>query len=325
MIGGLYVIHGTHHADLGTITEFVIYITMLTFPVSAIGWVASMIQRASASQKRLNEFLETSSTIQNVRQATSQKLSGNISFNHVDFIYPQTGIHALKDFNLEVRKGEKIAIIGRTGSGKTTLAQLLLRFYDPTRGTISMDGTDLQNLNLPDFRNQIGYVPQDVFLFSDTVTANILFGMDFKSDTEARKAAEYASIDKEISHFPAGYDTLIGERGVTLSGGQKQRISIARALAGNHEIVIFDDCLSAVDARTEKEIITRLYDYLQDKTAFIITHRIFSLFEFDRIIVLDQGKMVETGTHAELLAENGHYTRLYEQQQKTGGERETRD
>jgi ATP-binding cassette subfamily B protein len=298
---------------------------MLTFPVSAIGWVASMIQRASASQKRLNEFLETSPTIQNVRHSTSQKLSGNISFNHVDFIYPQTGIHALKDFNLEVRKGEKIAIIGRTGSGKTTLAQLLLRFYDPTRGNISMDGTDLQNLNLPDFRNQIGYVPQDVFLFSDTVTANILFGMDFKSDTEARKAAEYASIDKEISHFPAGYDTLIGERGVTLSGGQKQRISIARALAGNHEIVIFDDCLSAVDARTEKEIITRLYDYLQDKTAFIITHRIFSLFEFDRIIVLDQGKMVETGTHAELLAENGHYTRLYEQQQKTGGERETRD
>ena len=325
MIGGLYVIHGTHHADLGTITEFVIYITMLTFPVSAIGWVASMIQRASASQKRLNEFLETSSTIQNVAQAVRQKLSGNILFDHVDFIYPQTGIHALKDFSLEVRKGEKIAVIGRTGSGKTTLAQLLLRFYDPTGGTISMDGINLQNFDLPGFRNQIGYVPQDVFLFSDTVTSNILFGMDRKTEAEARKAAEYASIGKEISYFPAAYDTLIGERGVTLSGGQKQRISIARALAGNHELVIFDDCLSAVDARTEKEIITRLYDYLQNKTAFIITHRIFSLFEFDRIIVLDQGKMVETGTHAELLAGNGHYTRLYEQQQKTGAERETRD
>lgn len=325
MIGGFYVIHGTHHTDLGTITEFVIYITMLTFPVSAIGWVASMIQRASASQKRLNEFLETVPAIQNVPGAIHQKLSGNILFDHVDFIYPQTGIHALKDFNLEVRKGEKIAIIGRTGSGKTTLAQLMLRFYDPTRGSISMDGINLQNFDLPGFRKQIGYVPQDVFLFSDTITANILFGLDRKTEAEARKAAEYASIDKEISHFSGGYETLIGERGVTLSGGQKQRISIARALAGNHEIVIFDDCLSAVDARTEKEIITSLYEYLQNKTAFIITHRIFSLFEFDRIIVLDQGKMVETGTHAELLAGNGHYTRLYEQQQKSSGDRETRD
>ena len=325
MIGGFYVIRGTHHTDLGTITEFVIYITMLTFPVSAIGWVASMIQRASASQKRLNEFLETVPAIQNVPGAIHQKLSGNILFDHVDFIYPQTGIHALKDFNLEVRKGEKIAIIGRTGSGKTTLAQLMLRFYDPTRGSISMDGINLQNFDLPGFRKQIGYVPQDVFLFSETITANILFGLDRKTEAEARKAAEYASIDKEISHFSGGYETLIGERGVTLSGGQKQRISIARALAGNHEIVIFDDCLSAVDARTEKEIITSLYEYLQNKTAFIITHRIFSLFEFDRIIVLDQGKMVETGTHAELLAGNGHYTRLYEQQQKSSGDRETRD
>ncbi len=325
MIGGIYVIHGTHHTDLGTITEFVIYITMLTFPVSAIGWVASMIQRASASQKRLNEFLETGPVIGNIPQAVKQPLSGNISFEHVDFIYPQTGIHALKDFNLEVRKGEKIAVIGRTGSGKTTLAQLILRFYDPTHGRIRMDGKNLQNLDLADFRNQIGYVPQDVFLFSDTVTGNILFGMDRKSPAEAKKAAEYASIDKEISQFSSGYDTLIGERGVTLSGGQKQRISIARALAGNHEIVIFDDCLSAVDARTEKEIITNLYSYLKNRTAFIITHRIFTLFEFDRIVVLDQGKMVETGTHEELLARNGYYTRLYEQQQKSGEEVQTQD
>ncbi len=325
MIGGLYVIHGTHHTDLGTITEFVIYITMLTFPVSAIGWVASMIQRASASQKRLNEFLETIPTIQNLPLAVNSKLNGFISFEHVDFTYPQTGIHALKDFNLEVKKGEKIAIIGRTGSGKTTLAQLMLRFYDPTHGTIRIDGKNLKNLQLDDFRNQIGYVPQDVFLFSDTVTGNILFGMDRKEVTDAKKAAVYASIDQEISLFPSGYDTLIGERGVTLSGGQKQRISIARALAGNHEIVIFDDCLSAVDARTEKEIIGNLYRYLQNKTAFIITHRIFTLFDFDRIIVLDQGKMVEAGTHSELLAKNGYYTRLYEQQQKTGAEHETRD
>jgi len=325
MIGGLYVVHGTHQTDLGTITEFVIYITMLTFPVSAIGWVASMIQRASASQKRLNEFLDTRPEIRNIPQAVKQPLSGNISFEHVDFIYPHTGIHALKDFNLEVRKGEKIAVIGRTGSGKTTLAQLILRFYDPTYGTIRMDGKNIQMLDLPDFRKQIGYVPQDIFLFSDTVTGNILFGLDGKSANDAKKAAEFASIDKEISQFTSGYDTLLGERGVTLSGGQKQRISIARALAGNHEIVIFDDCLSAVDARTEKEIITNLYSYLQNKTAFIITHRIFSLFEFDRIVVLDHGKMVETGKHEDLLARNGHYTRLYEQQQTTGEELETRD
>ncbi len=323
MIGGFYVIHGTHQTDLGTITEFVIYITMLTFPVSAIGWVASMIQRASASQKRLNEFLETKPEIQDLPGAVQQPLTGFISFDQVDFTYPHTGIHALKNFNLQVRKGEKIAVIGRTGSGKTTLVQLILRFYDPTGGTISMDGKDLQTLDLADFRKQIGYVPQDVFLFSDTVTGNILFGLDKKSDTEAKKAAGFASIDKEISQFSAGFDTMIGERGVTLSGGQKQRISIARALAGDHEIVIFDDCLSAVDARTEKEIITNLYHYLQNKTAFIITHRIFSLFEFDRIIVLDEGNMVETGTHEELLARNGHYTRLYEQQQKTGEELKT--
>jgi ATP-binding cassette, subfamily B, multidrug efflux pump len=325
MIGGFYVIRGTHQTDLGTITEFVIYITMLTFPVSAIGWVASMIQRASASQKRLNEFLESKPAIQNIPKPIIQPLTGNISFEHVDFIYPHTGIHALSDFNLEVRKGEKIAVIGRTGSGKTTLAQLILRFYDPTHGTIRMDGKNIQTLELADFRNQIGYVPQDVFLFSDTVTGNILFGMDRKSGAQAKTAAEFASIDKEISQFSSGYETLIGERGVTLSGGQKQRISIARALAGNHEIVIFDDCLSAVDARTEKEIITNLYNYLQNKTAFIITHRIFSLFEFDRIVVLDQGKMVETGTHEELLSRNGHYTRLYDQQQKTGEELQTRD
>ncbi|HEV3250861.1 MAG TPA: ABC transporter ATP-binding protein [Puia sp.] len=316
MIGGFYVIRGSHNANLGTITEFVIYITMLTFPVSAIGWVASMIQRASASQKRLNEFLDTAPKIQNAREALTRKFQGNISFERVEFIYSNTGIHALKNFNLEIKKGEKVVIIGRTGSGKTTLAQLLLRLYEPTSGRISIDGIDIRQFNLQHLRSQMSYVPQDVFLFSDTVTGNIQFGMDKKDMELVRQAARYASVDKEIQGFAHQYDTMVGERGVTLSGGQKQRISIARALIKDPEILIFDDCLSAVDTKTEKEIIDNLYTYLRHKTAIIITHRIFSLFDFDRIVVLDEGKIVESGTHRELLALNGYYTYLYEQQQQ---------
>lgn len=315
MIGGIYVIYGRHNTDLGTITEFVIYITMLTFPVSAIGWVASMVQRASASQKRLNEFLDTPSTIQNPPGPVATPLHGNISFHHVNFTYPNTGIHALKEFNLEIRKGEKVVIIGRTGSGKTTIAQLLLRMYDPDQGKILIDGADLRHFDLQDLRRQISYVPQDVFLFSDTVSGNIQFGLDHSDPEKVRQAAHYASVDKEIDGFSERYDTMIGERGVTLSGGQKQRISIARGLIKDPEIIIFDDCLSAVDAKTEKEILGNLYRYLQHKTAIIITHRIFSLFDFDRIVVLDNGKIVESGTHQELMALNGYYTYLYEQQQ----------
>ena len=316
MIGGLYYIKGSHHIGLNTIVEFVMYINMLTFPVSAIGLTASMIQRAAASQKRINEFLETTPEIQNPGNAVKPILQGNIHFEKANFIYPHTAIHALKDFDLEIKKGEKVAIVGRTGSGKSTIAQLLLRMYDATGGIINIDGKDIRQLDLKTLREQISYVPQDVFLFSETVENNIRFGLQKAEKPAVEKAAFQASVDREIAGFPEQYDTMIGERGVTLSGGQKQRISIARALIKNPNLVIFDDCLSAVDARTEKEIIGNLNVYLQDKTAIIITHRIFSLFAFDKIVVLEDGTIVEQGTHRDLLARNGYYAGLYARQQE---------
>jgi ATP-binding cassette subfamily B protein len=317
MIGGIYAIYGTHNIHMSTIAEFVMYINMLTFPVGAIGWTASMIQRAAASQKRINEFLHTEPAIVNPPNAVKPALDGSIAFENVDFVYPNTGIQALTHFNLHIKKGQKIAIIGHTGSGKTTIAQLLLRMYDPTVGNISIDGIDLKQMDIQELRRQISYVPQDVFLFSDTINNNILFSSPAGGDASrerAVKAAHYASVQTEIEHFHEKYDTMVGERGVTLSGGQKQRISIARALAKDPQIVVFDDCLSAVDARTEKEILGNLSIYLQHKTAIIITHRIFTLFDFDSIVVLDEGKIVETGTHNELLSLNGYYAYLYEQQ-----------
>jgi ATP-binding cassette subfamily B multidrug efflux pump len=315
MIGGIYAINGQHNVGMSTIAEFVMYINMLTFPVGAIGWTASMIQRAAASQKRINEFLHTEPAIVNPPNAIKPALQGSIVFDNVDFVYPNTGIQALSQFNLQIKKGQKIAIIGHTGSGKTTIAQLLLRMYDPTVGSISIDGTDLRHMDLQELRRQISFVPQDVFLFSDTINNNILFSPGSNTTTEtATLAARYAVVEREIESFHERYDTMVGERGVTLSGGQKQRISIARALAKDPQIVVFDDCLSAVDARTEKEILGNLGIYLQHKTAIIITHRIFTLFDFDTIVVLDEGKIVETGTHNELLSLNGYYTYLYEQQ-----------
>src|SRR5665213_1894527 len=314
LIGGIYVIQGS--ISVGVIGEFIMYVLLLTFPVSAIGWTASMIQRAATSQRRINEFLHTTPTIQNEYNSKNHILQGNIEFKHVDFVYPHTGIHAINNFSLSIRKGEKVAIIGKTGSGKSTIAQLMLRMYDPQKGTIYYDGIDIKNINLNSLRSQISYVPQDVFLFSDSVEKNIGFGLENPHKDKAVNAAKSAGIDRGSRTFPGGYQTLIGERGVTLSGGQKQRISIARALIKDHQVTVFDDCLSAVDAKTENEIILNLYNFLQEKTAVIITHRIFSLFNFDKIILLEDGKIVEQGTHQSLLEINGKYAEMYRHQQE---------
>lgn len=314
MIGGIYVIHGT--MSIGVIGEFIMYVLLLTFPVSAIGWTASMIQRAATSQRRINEFLHTAPSIRNPQNAKEITLKGNIEFRQVDFIYPHTGIHAIKDFSLNIRRGEKVAIIGKTGSGKSTIAQLMLRMYDPQKGNIYYDGIPITEIDLETLRSQISYVPQDVFLFSDSVENNIGFGLSQPVKEKVIEAAENAVVANEINSFPHKYETLIGERGVTLSGGQKQRISIARALIKEHQITVFDDCLSAVDAKTEKEIIANLYNYLHQKTAVIITHRIFSLFNFDKIILLQDGAIAEQGTHQSLLARNGLYAEMYRRQQE---------
>jgi ATP-binding cassette subfamily B protein len=314
LIGGFYVING--QISIGVIGEFVMYILLLTFPVSAIGWTASMIQRAATSQRRINEFLYTRSTIQNSKNTRQIILKGKIEFKNVDFTYPHTGIHAIKNFDLKINRGEKIAIVGKTGSGKSTIAQLLLRMYDPQHGDILYDDTSIKKIDFHSLRSQVSYVPQDVFLFSDTVENNISFAVKNVTEEMIKEAAANAVIQNEIEQFPQKYKTIIGERGVTLSGGQKQRISIATALMKEHEIVIFDDCLSAVDAKTESRIINNLHNYLKNKTAIIITHRIFSLFNFDKIILLKDGTIAEQGTHSELLSKNGYYAEMYAHQQK---------
>lgn len=300
---------------VGIIVEFVIYINMLTWPVTAIGSVASIIQRAAASQKRLNEFLETEPSIKSPNVQDAAPLSGDIVFKDVSFTYSNTGIKAFRDFSLTIKEGEKVLILGKTGSGKSTLAQLLLRFYDPDEGSITIGGKDVRNIPLHHLRNNISFVPQDVFLFSDTVSRNIAFGLTAEpSEAEVIKAAQNAAIHNEINNLQHGYATMVGERGVTLSGGQKQRISIARALIKQPDIMVFDDCLSAVDAKTENQIINNLYTFPGNRTAILITHRIFTVLKFDQVIIIDDGKIIEQGTHEELLALNGYYAELYQLQ-----------
>jgi len=310
-VGGNQVMNGSITA--GNIAEFIIYINQLTFPVTMLGWVTSLIQRAAASQKRINEFLDIPSDIQSTSHV-EKEISGNIKFENVSFTYPDTGINALKNLNFEIKSGEFVAIIGKTGSGKSTLANLIMRMYDVESGGIIVDGENLKDINLNGFRNQVGFVPQEVFLFSDTIKNNIAFGLDQVSDDEIYEATKNASVYHNIINFENKFETMLGERGITLSGGQKQRVSIARALIKSPKILIFDDCLSAVDTKTEEEILQNLGKIMKGKTSILIAHRISTIKNADKILVLDDGEIIEQGTHNQLLNLNGSYTELYNNQ-----------
>jgi ATP-binding cassette subfamily B protein len=292
------------------------YINMLTFPVSAIGLTASMIQRAAASQQRINEFLSIKPAVSDIPDATDQLLRGKIVFKQVNFTYADTGIQALENISFCIEPGEKVAIVGRTGSGKSTLVQLLLRQFDVLSGQILVEEVPLQQFKLRSLRSQIGYGPQDVFLFSDTVRANIGFGSDMIDSQQVIQAAKLACIAEEINELSSGYETIVGERGVMLSGGQKQRISLARALLRHPSLLILDDCMSAVDARTEQQISLGLKEYFKGKTAIIVTHRIFNLLEFDKVLVLEGGKLMEAGSPTDLLQSGGYYAEMYYRQQQ---------
>jgi ATP-binding cassette subfamily B protein len=314
-LGGIQAYHDP--SKVGTIIEFVIYINMLTFPVSAIGWTASMIQRAAASQKRLNEFLSIAPTIKNAIDANKvDHLKGDIEFKNVHLTYPHSGIHAISNLNLKIPAGSKLLILGKTGSGKSSIAQLLTRMYDVNEGQVLIDGINIKNYQVQQLRKNIGYVQQDVFLFSDSVQNNIQFGVEsLAGENEIIEATKTAHVLNEINNLPTHFSTLIGERGTTLSGGQKQRVSIARALLKKPSIYIFDDCLSAVDANTEQTILKNLSSFTDQKTTLFITHRIFFSFQFDLIIYIEDGQIAEMGTHESLLAKNGLYAELYQLQQ----------
>jgi len=311
-IGGTQYING-EIKDLGTIAEFLIYVNMLTWPVAAVGWVTSLVQQAEASQKRINEFLKEEPEIKNKVEVPS-KIEGNIKFKNVSFTYPDTNIQALKDVSFSVKKGETLAVLGKTGSGKSTILDLIGRLYDIEQGSITLDNKPIDQINLNDLRNSIGYVPQDAFLFSDTIKNNIKFGKEDVTDEEVIEAAKYADVHENIKGFTNGYDTKLGERGITLSGGQKQRISIARAIIKSPEILLFDDCLSAVDTETEEKILKNLGKVSKGKTTIIVSHRISSAKNADQIIVLDDGKIVQSGTHESLLNVDGYYKELYNNQ-----------
>jgi ATP-binding cassette subfamily B protein len=310
-VGGVEVMKGNISA--GNVAEFIVYLNMLTFPVMSLGWVTSLIQRASASQKRINEFLHQQPEIVSPK-VPKENISGKITFDNVSFIYPDTGIQALKSVSFTINPGEMVAIIGRTGSGKSTIANLLMRMYDTTGGEVLIDGKPLTQYNLEGYRSQVGFVPQEVFLFSDTIANNIAFSADVLDMPVVEQAAKDAAVYKNIMELEKGFETLIGERGVTLSGGQKQRVSIARAIVKHPQILVFDDCLSAVDTRTEEEILNNLGNIMKGKTSIIISHRISTIKNADKILVMDNGQIIEQGNHEYLMQQKGTYFELYEKQ-----------
>ncbi len=311
-VGGMQYIHGEID-NIGIIAEFIIYINMLTWPVATVGWVTSIVQQAEVSQQRINEFLEEKTDIENIQPERSV-IKGDIAFNHVSYTYEDSQIEALKDVSFRIEQGKTLAILGRTGSGKTTVINLIARLFDADSGDILIDGIPIKEVNLFDLRESIGFVPQDAFLFSDTIRNNIKIGKQDATEEEVIQAARDAYIDHNIQEFSNKYDTMIGERGVTLSGGQKQRISIARALISEPKILIFDDCLSAVDTETEEIILNNLNRVREGKTTIIVSHRPSSVKNADKIIVLHEGQIVQRGTHDTLINTSGYYQDIYNQQ-----------
>ncbi len=311
-IGGNQFISGEIES-MGTIVEFLIYVNMLTWPVAVIGWVTSMVQQAEASQKRINEFLLEVPEIKNTITSPSA-IKGNIEFKNISFTYPDTNITALKNVSFKVALGETVSIIGNTGSGKSTLLELIGRLYDVDHGQILIDGIDIKKLNLYSLRDSIGYVPQDAFLFSDSLESNIKFGKENASEEDVINATKSAAVHKNIIGFKKGYKTILGERGITLSGGQKQRVSIARAIIKDPKILLLDDCLSAVDTETEEKILKSINYLSENKTILIVSHRVSSVKNSDKIIVFIEGKIIQQGTHNELVSKEGYYKDLYAKQ-----------
>ncbi|AWM14775.1 ABC transporter [Flavobacterium sediminis] len=307
-VGGMMYINGS--ISIGIIAQFILYINMLTWPVASLGWVSSLVQEAEASQKRINEFLHTEPEITN-KTDHHFDIRGNISFENVSFIYPDTRIKALDHVSFHIKPGETLAILGKTGSGKSTLLSLISRLYDIEKGKILIDGVPIDQVNLNDLRNSISVVPQDAFLFSDSIANNIKFGNEDATEEEVIEAAKLAVVHENILHFKEGYNTVLGERGITLSGGQKQRVSIARALIKQAPILLLDDCLSAVDTETEEQILGNLGSFSQDITTIIVSHRVSSAKNASQIIILDEGRIIQQGTHNQLLAADGYYKDLY--------------